>query len=350
VSKRKVIRAGAIASSLMVLILLSVPPVRAMVFDALGQATPFARPSRSPNCRPAKKCPSPSPSPSNSPSPSPSPSPGGDPVIAAAGDIACQSSSATTTTCRQQSTSDLLAGGGFDAVLDLGDNQYEAGALSAYQTYYGPTWGRSQIFGVTHPAAGNHEYGTANAAGYFSYFGSKAGDPSKGYYSYDVGTWHLIALNSNCANVGGCAAGSVQEQWLRADLAAHPATCTLAYWHHPRFSSGTTHGSSTTYMAFWQALYDFGADVVLVGHEHNYERFGLQTAGGVADANGIRQFVVGTGGKSHYGFGAAIANSEVRNSTTFGVLKLTLHPTGYNWQFVPEAGGTFSDIGSTACH
>jgi acid phosphatase type 7 len=203
---------------------------------------------------------------------------------------------------------------------------------------------------ITHPAPGNHEYGTTSASGY-SYFGSAAGDPSKGYHSYDLGAWHIIALNSNCGNVGGCGTGSPEER-LWSDLTAHAsATCTLAYWHHPRFSSGTTHGSDPTYTAFWQALFDHGADVVLVGHEHNYERFALQKPDGTADAaNGIREFVVGTGGRSQYGFGTPIANSQVRNGTTFGILKLTRHPTSYDWQFVPEAGGTFTDSGTTACH
>jgi acid phosphatase type 7 len=269
-------------------------------------------------------------------------------VIAAAGDIACASSTPTSSTCHHRATSDLIAGSGFDALLDLGDNQYDVGALSAYNTYYDPTWGRAKP--STHPVPGNHEYGTANAAGYFGYFGSKAGDPSKGYYSYDIGAWHVIALNSNCSNVGGCGSGSPEEQWLRADLAAHPAACTVAYWHHPRFSSGTEHGSDTTYTAFWQALYDGGAEVVLNGHEHNYERFAPQTGTGEADANGIREFVVGTGGASHYEFGTPIANSQVRNSTTFGILKLMLHPSGYDWEFVPEAGSTFVDSGSSACH
>jgi acid phosphatase type 7 len=347
--RRELTRAVAVAASLLVVIVLFVPPVRAAVFDAVGDTLSLRQPSKSPGaCRLVRKC---SPSPSLSPSPTASPSPTGhDPVIAAAGDIACASSTATASECHQQGTSNLLANGGFDAVLDLGDNQYDVGALSAYQTFYGPTWGR--VKAITRPAPGNHEYGTANASGYYSYFGSAAGDPSKGYYSYDLGTWHVAALNSNCANVGGCGTGSPEEQWLQADLAAHSsASCTLAYWHHPRFSSGTTHGSDPTYTAFWQALYEGGADVVLVGHEHNYERFAPQTATGMADAaNGIREFVVGTGGRSHYGFGTPIANSQVRNSTTFGILKLTLHPSSYDWQFVPEAGATFTDSGTTTCH
>jgi hypothetical protein len=195
---------------------------------------------------------------------------------------------------------------------------------------------------------GNHEYHTAGASGYFSYFGAAAGDPTKGYYSYDIGTWHIIALNSNCSRVGGCGVGSPQEQWLKADLAAHPNMCTLAYWHHPRFSSGD-HGSNTSYDAFWKAIYAAGVEIVLNGHDHSYERFAPQNPSGAADPNGIQEFVVGTGGKNHYAFGTIKANSVVRNSDTYGVLKLTLHPTSYDWQFVPEAGKTFTDTGTRNC-
>lgn len=276
--------------------------------------------------------------------------PPGDPVIAAAGDVACTPTSSTTATaCRHKFTSDLVVDAGLTAVLLPGDLQYERGQYENFLRSYDPTWGR--VNGISYPAPGNHEYGTAGAAGYFEYFGAAAGDPNKGYYSFDVGSWHVIALNSNCGRVGGCAAGTPQEQWLRADLAAHPAACTLAYWHHPRFSSGSSHGNSTAMQAFWQALYDAGADVVLSGHDHDYERFAPQTPTGAADPQrGIREFVVGTGGKSLRSFRTPVANSEVRNSNTYGVLKLTLHPSGYDWQFVPEAGKTFTDSGSASCH
>jgi Calcineurin-like phosphoesterase len=269
------------------------------------------------------------------------------PVIATGGDVACNTGTAGSTTCRQLSTSNLLVGQDLAAVLPLGDLQYESGELANYNAYYGPTWGR--VKAITHPVPGNHEYNTAGAAGYYGYFSGQTSSP--GYYSYDIGSWHVIALNSNCAAIGGCGASSPETQWLVADLAAHPNACTLAYWHHPRFSSGSSHGSDSTFQAFWQALYDANADVVLVGHEHNYERFAPQTPSGAADpARGIREFVVGTGGKSHYGFGTPIANSQVRNADTFGVLKLTLNPGSYEWQFVPEAGKTFTDSGSTGCH
>ena len=221
-------------------------------------------------------------------------------MIAAAGDIACNSSTATSTTCRQKFTSDLLVNQGLSAVLPLGDIQYENGELANFNAYYDPTWGR--VKAITYPAPGNHEYNTPGAPGYYSYFSSRTSAP--GYYSYDIGSWHLIALNSNCSAIGGCGTTSTETQWLRNDLAAHPNSCTLAYWHHPRFNSGAEHGSDTAYQPFWQALYDANADVVLVGHEHVYERFAPQTPTGAADAvRGIRQFTVGTGGKSHYTFG-----------------------------------------------
>ena len=200
------------------------------------------------------------------------------------------------------------------------------------------------------PAPGNHEYWTGGAAGYFEYYGAAAEDPSKGYYSFDLGRWHLIALNSNCDEVGGCGRRSAQTRWLRQDLATSRARCTLAYWHHPRFSSGP-HGSSAAYREFWRALYAANADVVVVGHDHDYERFAPQNAEGLADsARGLRELVVGTGGKSLYPFDGRAANSEARNATTFGVLKLTLRPKSYAWRFVPVAGGTFTDSGSAACH
>lgn len=281
-----------------------------------------------------------------------------DPVIAAAGDIACDPKSSsyndgngTKTNCHMKATSDLLVNSNLAAVLPLGDIQYEYGNFQAFQESYDRTWGR--VKSISRPAVGNHEYynSNADASGYFQYFGKEAaGDAKKGYYSYDIGKWHLIALNSNCSKVGGCKKDSPQEQWLKADLAAHPNTCTLAYWHHPRFSSGE-HGSDSDYDAFWQDLYQAGVEIVLNGHDHDYERFAPQDPSGKIDSQrGIRQFVVGTGGKNHYEFKTIEPNSEVRNADTYGVLKLTLHPTGYSWQFVPEAGQSFTDSGKDSCH
>jgi hypothetical protein len=276
-----------------------------------------------------------------------------DPVIVAAGDLVCGPGTSSSTPCRHAATADLVAAIAPAAVLLLGDIQYESATLNDFNTYYQPTWGAHKP--ITWPAAGNHEYQTSGAAGYFDYFNGigaqsgRAGDRGKGYYSFDLGTWHLIALNSNCASVGGCGAGSPQEQWLRADLAAHSNTCTLAYWHHPRFSSGS-HGNNSSMQAIWQALYDAGADLVLAGHDHDYERFGPQTATGAADPTaGIRSFVVGVGGKEVRGFGTIRANSERRSSAALGVLKLTLRPTAYDWEFVPIPGHSLTDAGSAAC-
>jgi hypothetical protein len=233
-------------------------------------------------------------------------------------------------------------------VFAAGDLAYPDGSKENF-VCYDKTWGRAKS--RTRPAPGNHEFHSTGAAYYFSYFGADAGDPKDGFYSYELGGWHIIVLNSECKEVGGCAAGSRQEKWLRADLTAHPAACTLAYWHKPLFSSGDKHGNDPDMKAFWQALYQANADVVINGHDHDYERFGPQTPDAAADsARGIREFVVGTGGKNHRPFAAPKPNSEVRNADTFGVLKLTLKPKGYDWQFIPEAGKSFTDSGSGTCH
>jgi hypothetical protein len=287
-----------------------------------------------------------------------------DPVVGAAGDIACDPAdpnfnggAGTASACHMRAVSDLLLQSHLTAVLGLGDEQYECAGLSAFASSYDPTWGR--LKSITYPAPGNHEYQTSggtncdaagNAAGYYTYFGSAAGDPSKGYYSFDLGTWHLIALNASCAKVGGCGAGSPEEIWLKNDLATHTNRCTLAFWHNPRYSSGGV-GNDSTFSPFWQDLYNANAELALVGHDHEYERFAPQNASsGLDTARGIREFVVGTGGKTHTNFATIRANSEVRNNDTFGFLKLTLHPSSYDWQFVPEPGKTFADSGSTACH
>lgn len=264
------------------------------------------------------------------------------PVLVAAGDIArCGEPGAAATAALLAE----LPG----TVATLGDNAYRSGSRRDFADCYEPTWGAEK--GRTRPAPGNHDYGIRGARGYFGYFGDIAGERDKGYYSYDLGAWHVVALNSNCDEVGGCAAGSPQEQWLRADLAAHPAACTLAYWHHPLFSSGAEHGGEPAVRPLWDALAEAGADVVLAGHEHNYERFAPQAPDGRADeAYGIREFVVGTGGAGHYPFGDPLPNSEVRNDDTFGVLALTLRPDGYDWAFVPVSDGAFSDAGSAPCH
>lgn len=229
-------------------------------------------------------------------------------------------------------------------VFTLGDNVYEDGSPEEYADCYGPTWGRFK--NRTRPVAGNHEYQTAFAGGYFDYFGAAAGDRDKGYYSYELGAWHIVVLNSNLS----MSATSTQTAWLRADLAANSKACTLAMWHHPRFSSGR-HGNWGAPQPLWQALYEAGAEVVLVSHDHLYERFGPQTPTGIADAEyGIRQFVVGTGGTSTYDFTTVQPNSEVRSARNPGVLKLTLRHDGYSWEFIPIEGKSFTDSGEGSCH
>ena len=288
----------------------------------------------------------------------------GDPVVAAAGDIACDPTNGhyfggngDAVTCRQKYTADILANGGFAAILALGDNQYFCGGYSAFLQVYDKSWGR--VKASTHPVVGNHEFLTSGgtgcdptntaAAGYYKYFGAAAGQAGKGYYSYNIGAWHLVALNSNCGDIGGCSSGSAEYNWLAADLAAHPNFCTLAYWHIPLFSSGGRAASNMR--SIWKLLYDNGADLVLSGHDHIYERFAPQTSTAVRDtARGMRSFIVGTGGANHTSVETVAANSELRNASTYGVLKLTLHSTSYDWKFVPEAGKTFTDSGTAQCH
>lgn len=276
-------------------------------------------------------------------------------VIAAAGDIACDpangnfnNGNGTEQSCRQKATSDLLINANLTAVLPLGDNQYEYGILSTFEQSYDPSWGR--VKDISYPVAGNHEYYRDNAKGYYDYFGERAGDRAKGYYSYNLGNWHLIALNSNCSNIGGCDENSPQMQWLKEDLEAHKNQCTLAYFHHPRFSSGK-HGNHAQLDQIWKTLNQAGVEVVLSGHDHHYERFAPQDSEGNLDyGQGMRQFVLGMGGRSHYPVVKIQPNSEVQNSNTYGVLKLTLHSESYSWEFVPEIGETFSDRGSDLCH
>jgi hypothetical protein len=276
-------------------------------------------------------------------------------VIAAAGDISCAPTSRAG--CRQLDTALALGFAEPDVVLALGDTQYEAGELANYVSMYGPSWGRYKA--ITRPTVGNHEYGTPGAAGYFDYFNGPgratgpAGERGRGYYSFDLGAWHVIALNSNCREAGGCQAGSPQEVWLRVDLQSIDSLCTLAFFHQPLFSSGQN-GPSPEVRPLWQALYDFNADVILNGHDHDYERFAPQTPQGVADMQrGIRQFVVGTGGYSLTRFGSPLRNSEVRHDQSFGVLRMELLPESYAWEFLAAPGGegsTFTDTGGQRCH
>jgi acid phosphatase type 7 len=265
-----------------------------------------------------------------------------DPVLVGAGDIAdCASSG-------DEATAKLLADVS-GTVYTLGDNAYESGAPSEFSECYDPTWGRHKA--RTRPSVGNHDYLTQEASGYFDYFGKAAGDPKKGYYSYDLGGWHVVVLNSQCWQVVRCGPYSPMINWLEQDLATSPLPCTLAYWHNPLFSSGY-HGNYPSMKPAWEALYAADAEVVLNGHDHNYERFAPQSPSGAADdARGIRQFVVGTGGRELRPFRTTIeSNSEVRNANTFGVLKLTLHPNSYEWKFVSVAGESFTDSGTSDCH
>jgi hypothetical protein len=263
-------------------------------------------------------------------------------VLLAAGDIAdCTNLAGAEATARILEENDGV-------VAAIGDLAYPDGTEENFKCY-DQTWGR--VKSRTRPAPGNHEFHSQGATFYFEYFGVVAGDPKDGFYSYDLGAWHVISLNSECAEIGGCNEGSREEKWLRADLAAHPAACTLAYFHKPLFSSGGAHGDAPEIRPLYQALYDAHADVILSGHDHDYERFAPQDPNGKLDrTRGIREFVVGTGGKNHRPFGAPEATSEVRDTTTFGVLKLTLKRTSYDWKFIPEAGKSFTDSGSDKCH
>jgi acid phosphatase type 7 len=266
-----------------------------------------------------------------------------DPVLIGAGDIAdCADISGAEATAKLL---DAIPG----TVFTAGDNAYEEGTAEQFAKCYDPTWGRHKA--RTRPSVGNHEFHSGGATPYFDYFGAVAGDPKRGFYSYDLGTWHVIVLNSECQEVGGCQTGSVEEKWLSSDLQAHPVACTVAYWHKPLFSSGAKHGNDPEVKPFWNDLYAAHVAVVINGHDHDYERFGPQDPDGNVDANhGIREFVVGTGGKSHRPFRAAKANSEIRNADTYGVLKLVLRSNGYDWQFIPVSGKSFTDSGSGDCH
>jgi hypothetical protein len=270
---------------------------------------------------------------------SPAPVAAADPVLVGAGDISdCGSA-------KDEETATLLDGIP-GTVATFGDNAYVDGTAAQFHDCYHPTWGRHK--GRTKPSAGNHEYHTSGATGYYGYFGAAAGPAGQGWYSYDLGRWHMIVLNSNCGDVG-CGTTSTQVKWLRADLAAHAGDHVIAYWHHPRFSSGE-HGNDGSVQPFWDALYAAGADIVLNGHDHDYERFAPQSPSGQADsAHGIREFVVGTGGRGLRPRHSTAKNSQVF-AEAFGVLKLTLHANSYDWRFVPIAGEKFTDSGTGTPH
>lgn len=288
---------------------------------------------------------------------------GKDPQILATGDIACDPASryfndglGDSRHCGEWRTSNLLLDNDESGVLVLGDEQYTDGQYGKFLASFGPTWGR--IKPLLRPVPGNHEYGntsTGTADGYFDYFdgvgaaSGPAGDRGTGWYSFDLGTWHIVALNSNCTLIeGGCGPGSPEETWLRADLAKHPARCTLAFWHHPVFSS---EGDSPAMGAMYRALYEAGADVLLVGHHHLYERFAPQNPDGVVDQpHGMREFIVGTGGMSLDKPRTEHTNSQIINATTFGVLRLELKARSYSWRFLSASADPFDDSGIGLCH
>jgi acid phosphatase type 7 len=263
------------------------------------------------------------------------------PVVIAAGDIAsCNSSGDELTSRLVESIPGTL--------ITLGNNAYQNGTERDYEKCFNPSWG--QFLSRMKPAIGNLDYNTAGAEAFFDYFSTILGETDEAYYSYEVGNWQVIALDSNCVTVG-CGVNSAQSRWLKSELQGSKSKCTLVYMHHPLFSSGRISGSNKQVEPLWQVMYDSGVDVVLSAHERNYERFAPQTPQGRLDtAKGIREFVVGTGGRGLYGFGPAIPNSEVRNVSALGVLKLNLASDNYSWQFVPVAGKTFTDTGTEKCH
>lgn len=330
--------AGIVVSALGVILLLL--GVRA----ALTQSLPGADGAASPPPAAAASLP---PAPTGTP-PAPSgvaggasPSPSADPVLVGAGDVArCDGTDDEATAALLQQTPGL--------VFTLGDNAYESGSAQEFSDCYGPSWGR--VLGRTAFAvAGNHDYGTRDAAAFKAYFGAAAAPHGVTWFSRDLGTWHVIVLDADCGQVGGCGPDSPEGRWLRADLAASTARCTLALWHQPRFSSGL-HGNDTSVAPFWDALYAAGADLVLNGHDHDYERFAPQDPAGRADpGRGITEMVVGTGGAALRDFGPDAANTVVRSSFAHGVLALTLHPTGWSFRFI-STDGSFSDEGRGTCH
>jgi hypothetical protein len=307
------------------------------------------------------------------------PSTAGDPTIAAAGDIACPPN-VTSSGCRQMETSDLLVQLDPDAVVTLGDNQYEFGEYQNFLSVFDPSWGR--VKDRIYPATGNHEYGNSvngqmpsgcdvaisgdprsYACGYFDYYNGKgnmtgrAGQRGQGYYAFDVGSWRIYVLNSNCSLTGapGCAAGSAQEQWLRTDLAANPRVCTAMTMHHPMFTSDVRGYDTATFRAglrpLWDAFYEHGGDLALMGHSHFYERFQPMRPDGTADSTAIQQFIVGTGGRNAIQPSTTdVEPNSVNRFATFGVAEFTLHASSYEWRYVPIPGQNFSDVGSRSCH
>ncbi|HET8776964.1 MAG TPA: metallophosphoesterase, partial [Candidatus Limnocylindria bacterium] len=288
--------------------------------------------------------PAPSPTPGATAAPTQGPTasaattPESDPVLIAAGDIAnCELKGAAKTAA--------LIQGIEGTVLTLGDNAYPSGSDATYIDCYGPTWGA--FLDRTHPTVGNHDLMADGGAAYHRYFGDRAGAPGEGWYSFDIGDWHVVVLNSNCELIA-CGRGSPQNDWLTADLAASSAECTLAAMHHPRFSSGP-HGDYLPVVPLWEALDAADVDLLLVGHDHLFERFAPQDAAGYAMPDGLREITVGTGGNTLYAAERVAPNSELIIDDSWGVLVLTLHPDSYDWSFVGVDGAEL-DSGSADCH
>jgi hypothetical protein len=267
-------------------------------------------------------------------------------VLLAAGDIAeCDHQG-------DEATARILSQYPRAAIQTLGDDAYQHGTLEEFKSCYDSSWG--QFKDRTRPATGNHDMATKNAQGYWDYFGSRGGPYDKYYYSYDLGSWHVVVLNSDCWRVDGCAIDDPQAEWLRNDLVKNPTPCTLAVWHRPPFSSGRygRPGETARVRPLWQVLYEQGADILLTGHEHSYERFvPMNAQGSRDDTRGVQLFVVGTGGGNLRPFeNPPLPTTVTRQDNTWGVLKLDLNPTGYDWRFLPVAGGSFNDAGSGKCH
>jgi len=317
------------------------PPLPPTATSAQVTAT-LPRPSETPAITPTR-LPS-----STLPPPTPNPPAPAEAELVGAGDIAVCAGNDTATS-GAAITAGLLAGFPQAAIFTAGDSSNEQATFAQYQDCFSPTWGAYKA--RIHPAAGNHDYVQPNAASYFQYFGAAAGDPAKGYYSFELGAWHILVINSNCKDIGGCEAGSPQYDWVKQDLAAHPALCSLAIWHAPMFSSGL-HGNDLEMLATWKALYNAGAELVLSGHDHEYERFAqLNPLDNLDEAYGMRQFVVGTGGaplRTTQGYRTSHSQALIEN--VHGVLDLKLHPGNYDWQFISESGKSETDSGSAVCH
>lgn len=320
-------------------------PVQAVVtITMLPSATPFTPQTNTPTALPtATETATPTLEPTATATPEPSPTSTAAPVtLIGAGDI----SYCGEDWIGDDNTAELLAQYPEAAIFTTGDNVYGDAREVEYQNCFDPTWGRFKD--RIRPTLGNHDYTTDNGAPYFTYFGAQAGEPGKGYYSYDLGDWHIVALNSNC-NYVACRNDSQQVAWLREDLQNNSKRCTLMYFHHPLFTSGPS-GNYGAARSFWQTADEFGVDVIVNGHDHSYERFAPQDPGGNAAPDGIREFVVGTGGAFLRDWAEIQPNSEVRDNVTHGVIKFTLYADRYDWEFIPVYGSTFTDTGSAECH